>query len=124
MGWIPRPCVETATRGSRAMFFSLRKWRRLAITISSPSSPVHAIVTCGLPSGFNVTRWARWSDSITARAEGVSTGTSSLPLSGDQLPGAAELVLERRFRVLGAVVLEYGWTRLRLWQVRDGGRRH
>ena len=43
-------------RGSRSMLRSLRPWPRWAHTISSPSTPTHTMLTCGLPSGFTVTR--------------------------------------------------------------------
>src|SRR6266702_4655892 len=59
--------IESATRLSLRMLRILRCSGRWAATISSLSRPTHTTVTCGLPSGFSVTRWARPADSRTAR---------------------------------------------------------
>ena len=56
-GWIPVPSNETATRGSRLTFSSLRSCGfRCAVTSSSPSTAARRS-HCGLASGLMVTRW-------------------------------------------------------------------
>ena len=76
MAFSPGASTESVTRGSRSMFFTFWKRPRCAQTISSPSSPTQTQVTCGLPSGFSVTRWASPSDSSTSRALSERTATA------------------------------------------------
>src|SRR5581483_6940913 len=79
--------TESATRGSRRMFFSFcwsaPRWPQ---TSSSPSTPTHTHATCGLPSRLRVTRCARAPASIAERA---SAGSSAMPglsqLEGEQV---------------------------------------
>src|SRR5580704_13999281 len=72
------------------------------LTISSPSTPTHTQLTCGLPSGFNVTKCTSASDSSSARASAVrmvirapgvgfeeAILTAAAERSGDQLDSPA-----------------------------------
>src|SRR6185436_18260744 len=66
--------TERAMRESRRKLRSFRWSGSVAITISSPSMPTHAAVTCGEPSAFKVTTWAT-----------ASLSSSSLAASGIEL---------------------------------------
>ena len=63
---------------------------KVAATISSPSRPTQTMLTCGLPSGFKVTRCARAGDSSTALAlsgSDVMQGTLAASAADETVAG-------------------------------------
>ena len=67
---------EITTRGSRLRFLTFFQEPRWPAITSLSSSPTHTTVACGLPSGFRVTRWARYGPSRTSRT-GSESGVMS-----------------------------------------------
>src|SRR5271157_983601 len=58
--------MESATHGSRRVFFALREPSPVQIRMRSPSRPTQTGALCGEPSGIRVARWAKLGPSSRA----------------------------------------------------------
>src|SRR5262249_54225669 len=57
--------MDSATRGSRRVFFAFSDPSPVQTTIRSPSRPTHTGTLCGEPSDISVARWAKFGRSTS-----------------------------------------------------------
>src|SRR4051812_46604545 len=69
-----------------------------AETISSPSTPTHITLICGVPSGFTVAQCANFPEESTARAASLSDISVAWHHVCRDRPGSARLRVEGEHR--------------------------